>query len=79
MQLQLHKYSLAHFLIQRPIPLTTALPEDLHERLTEHLKVGGRLPKGAYQRFIVARIEEYFKDYEMKQILKRRYEVKIDV
>ena len=49
--------------ILRPIKLTTTLPEDVYARLTTYLysEVEGRVPKGAYQRFIVERTREFFK------------------
>jgi hypothetical protein len=46
------------------VPLTTALPEDVHGRLTLHLysELEGRVPHGAYAAFIIARTREFF-DY----------------
>ena len=48
--------------IIRPISLHTSIPEDLWTQLSLHLfsEVEGRVPKGAYQSFIVERIREYF-------------------
>jgi len=48
-----------------PIPsimLNVALPADIHTQLTLHLfsELEGRVPLGAYQRFLVERIREYF-------------------
>ena len=50
--------------IQRPVSLHTTLPEDLWTRLTLHLysEVEGKVPKGAYQSFIIDRIREYFRE-----------------
>jgi hypothetical protein len=44
------------------IQLNVALPEDVHTQLTLHLfsELEGRVPLGAYQRFITERIREYF-------------------
>ena len=44
------------------IKLTTTLPEDTHAILTLHLwsDLEGRVPPGAYQRFFVERIREFF-------------------
>lgn len=48
--------------IIRSVKLTTMLPEDIWSRLTLHLysELEGRVPVGAYQRFLVERIREYF-------------------
>jgi hypothetical protein len=48
--------------ILRPIKLNTTLPEDIRTKLDLHLwsDVEGRVPKGAYQRFFLDRIREYF-------------------
>ncbi len=48
--------------ILRPIKLTTTLPEDIHAKLTLYLysEAEGRVPAGAYQRFLVDRITEFF-------------------
>ena len=48
-----------------PIPslqLNVALPLDVHTQLTAHLysDLEGRVPLGAYQRFLVERIREFF-------------------
>lgn len=50
--------------VLRPIKLHTSLPEDLWTKLTLHLysEVEGRVPHGAYQRFICDRIREYFNE-----------------
>jgi hypothetical protein len=44
------------------VPLTTALPEDVHGRLTLHLfsDLEGRVPHGAYSAFIISRTREFF-------------------
>lgn len=48
--------------IQRPIKLTTTIPEDLRVQLDLHLfsEVEGRVPQGAYQTFLCDRIREFF-------------------
>jgi len=48
--------------IQRPVKLTTNLPEDVRVRLDLHLysEVEGRIPKGAYSTFLIDRIREFF-------------------
>lgn len=48
--------------IIRPTKLTMHLPEDVRARLDLYLfsPLEGRIPKGAYQRFIVERIQEFF-------------------
>lgn len=48
--------------IIRPVPLTTHLPEDVRASLDLHLfsQVDGCVPPGAYQKFFVARIKEFF-------------------
>jgi hypothetical protein len=48
--------------ILRPIHLQTSLPEDVKAHLDLHLysELEGCIPKGAYQRFFLARIEEFF-------------------
>ena len=45
-----------------PVGLNTKLPADVHAQLTLHLfsDVEGRVPHGAYQEFLVARIKEFF-------------------
>jgi hypothetical protein len=49
-------------LILRPIKLTTTLPEDVYAKLKLYLysDIEGRVPKGAIQRFLIARINEFF-------------------
>jgi hypothetical protein len=46
----------------RPTLLHTALPEDVRAKLDVFLwsEVERRVPKGAYQRFILERIQEFF-------------------
>lgn len=46
----------------RPVKLTTTLPEDIRVKLDLHLysDLEHRVPKGAYQRFIMDRIQEFF-------------------
>lgn len=48
--------------IIRPIRLHTTLPEDIRAKLDLHLysEVEGRVPFGAYQKFILERIAEFF-------------------
>lgn len=48
--------------IIRSEKITIALPEDRLAKLSLHLfsQVEGRVPKGAYQKFFVDRIDEYF-------------------
>ena len=46
----------------RPIKLTTTLPEDIRVKLDLHLfsDLEDRVPKGAYQKFLIERIQEFF-------------------
>jgi len=46
----------------RPVSLKTSIPEDLYTKLTLHLfsDLEGRVPMGAYQKFICERIREFF-------------------
>lgn len=46
----------------RPVPLTLKLPEDIRTKLDLYLwsDLEQRIPKGAYQNFFVARIQEFF-------------------
>lgn len=48
--------------ILRPIRLHTYLPEDLRARLDLYLfsEVEGRVPTGAYTKFLSARVAEFF-------------------
>lgn len=48
--------------IIRPSKLTTVLPEDIRAKLDLHLwsELEGRVPQGAYQKFLVERIQEFF-------------------
>lgn len=48
--------------VMRPIQLTTNIPEDLRAKLDLHLfsQVEGRVPHGAYSRFLAERIREFF-------------------
>lgn len=48
--------------VLRPTQLTTNLPEDLRAKLDIHLfsTIEGRVPHGAYSRFLVERIKEFF-------------------
>lgn len=46
--------------ILRPVKLTINLPEDIHARLTLHLfsEVEGKVPKGAYSKFLIDAINK---------------------
>lgn len=48
--------------IDRPVKLTTALRESVRVQLDLflHSEAEGRVPKGAYQRFLEERIREFF-------------------
>lgn len=48
--------------ILRPIRLSTTIPEDVRAKLDLYLysEVEGRVPFGAYQKFIVERTQEFF-------------------
>ena len=48
--------------IIRPTLLHLALPKDIREKVDGHLysELEGRVPKGAYQRFFMERIHEFF-------------------
>lgn len=48
--------------VLRPVKLTTYLPEDLRAKLDIHLfsSVEGRVPHGAYSRFLEERVREFF-------------------
>ena len=50
--------------IVRPVALRTTFPEDIRARLDLYLwsEVEGRVPQGAYQRFLISRIREFFED-----------------
>lgn len=52
--------------ILRPVRLHTTIPEDLHGKLTLYLfsPAEGRVPKGAYQKFLCDRIIEFFANRE---------------
>lgn len=51
-----------HAAVDRPIQLTTTMPESVRALLDLHLwsEVEGRVPKGAYQQFLLERIREHF-------------------
>jgi len=55
-------------LILRPVKLTTHLPEDIRAKLDLYLysPSEGRVPKGAYQKFITERILEFFANRVIK-------------
>lgn len=46
----------------RPIKLNISLPEDIRAKLDLYLysEAEGRVPMGAYQRFFIERINEFF-------------------
>jgi len=48
--------------IIKGIPITTHIPEDVMAKMELHLfsELEGRVPKGAYGRFLSDRIREYF-------------------
>lgn len=58
--------------IIRPTKLTMALPEDVRAKLDLHLfsQVEGRVPMGAYQRFFIERIKEFFNPAPAQQFSK---------
>jgi hypothetical protein len=49
-------------LVTRPTKLTMHLPEDIRGRIDLHLfsEVEGCIPKGAYQRFFLMLIKDFF-------------------
>jgi len=53
-------------LITPTLPLTISLPQPTLEKLEKFLTSDrlGKVPKGAYQRFFVERIEEFFRRIE---------------
>ena len=53
--------------IIRPIALRTTFPEDVRAKLDLHLwsELEGRVPQGAYQRFLIARIREFFESVSL--------------
>jgi hypothetical protein len=50
-------------------PLTLKLPEDLRAKLDLYLisELEGRVPKGKYQEFFIARIKEFFERLQNDQ------------
>ena len=48
--------------IIRPVKLTTYFPEDVRTKLDLYLysELEGRIPKGAYQQFLMDRIRDFF-------------------
>lgn len=48
--------------VLRPTKLTTNLPEDIRAQLDIHLfsTVEGRIPHGAYSKFLAERVKEFF-------------------
>jgi hypothetical protein len=48
--------------IIRPVRLITTFPEDIRTKLDLFLysPIEGRVPKGAYQKFLIERIQEFF-------------------
>lgn len=61
-------------LLIRPYELHVSLPGDVHEKLKRFLTSdrSGSVPQGAYQRFFLERIEEFFRKLEAtgNQLLK---------
>ncbi len=59
---------MAHASIIRPIKLTTTFPEDVRVKLDLHLysEVEQRVPKGAYQAFLVDRIRKFFSHRQLQ-------------
>jgi len=57
----------------RPERLTTTIPENYRARLDLYLysESEGRIPKGAYQRWIVERIREFFEthNYDLANLI----------
>ena len=53
--------------IIRPTKLTLMLPEDIRAKLDLHLfsQVENRVPMGAYQRFFIERIQEFFSSAQL--------------
>jgi hypothetical protein len=52
------------------IRLGTTIPEDLRAKLDLYLfsEIEGRVPQGAYQRFICERIREFFNKLEQSNV-----------
>jgi hypothetical protein len=52
--------------IIRPVKLLISLPEDIHAKLVLHLysEAEGRVPQGAYQKFFVERILQFFQEHQ---------------
>lgn len=48
--------------IDRPVRLDTTLPTSVYAKLALHLhsELEGKIPRGAWQRFIMERIQEFF-------------------
>lgn len=59
---------MGHAKIIRPVKLTTTFPEDIRVKMDLYLfsKVEGRVPKGAYQEFLVGLIKEFFTKLESR-------------
>jgi hypothetical protein len=59
---------MAHASIIRPVKLTTTFPEDIRVRLDLHLfsEIEQRVPKGAYQAFLVERIRKFFSNKQLQ-------------
>jgi hypothetical protein len=59
---------MAHASIIRPVKLTTTFPEDIRVKLDLHLfsLVEGRVPKGAYQAFLLERIRAFFSHKQLQ-------------
>lgn len=54
--------------IVRQLPLNVHLPEDIRTRLDLHLfsELEGRVPMGAYQRFLTQLLSDYFNRKDSK-------------
>lgn len=57
--------------VMRPVQLTTNIPEDLRAKLDLHLfsQLEGRVPHGAYSRFLAERIREFFEPKPSSPVL----------
>jgi hypothetical protein len=59
---------LAHASIIRPVKLTTTFPEDIRLKLDLYLfsQAEQRVPKGAYQTFLLERIRKFFANRQLQ-------------
>ena len=60
--------NVGHAKIIRPIRLHTTIPEDIRAKMDVYLysDVEGRVPKGAYQEFLVGLVMEFFNKMEKR-------------